>query len=326
VLTMGEVHTGLLQHSTAMPPALTAALLDIAIGQRVRRFERPIAHAVSPDMYSGIDCVLPSANGARVRGVGTVVSRALITGGHVLQGSSYVDVVRGRSSIRQPWSHYLAQLGTVETIGKSDGRHIVAGFLAGAAGTTGAPAHGVLDLSAISDRAMDAVQLRPQLDRRVPFRSTRTRLRWAVTDRDPQAQAGHDDGCAAPTLAFTIESDTVRTVSLPGRGLTAVTVANLCECLALHDWLLTTLLAIIERSRIGSGSRGEVVRRLAPAVDYLLHLWMPAARVDSAMADLWESLEHRGGFTRQWQASVARVRDQVALATLALRPEPSPSS
>lgn len=49
-----------------------------------------------------------------------------------------------------------------------------------------------------------------------------------------------------------------------------------------HDWLLTTLLLIIERSRIGALPRGEVARRLTPAVDHLLHLRTPAARINQS--------------------------------------------
>src|SRR5207244_8635773 len=95
-------------------------------------------------------------------------------------------------------------------------------------------------------------------------------------------------------------------------------VTGLCEDLALHDWLLTAILQILDRSRIGALPRGEVVRRLAPAVDHLLHLWMPAARVDRSLLGVWESIERRPGFSRQWRASVDRVRDQVAVSTPAL--------
>jgi hypothetical protein len=59
-----------------------------------------------------------------------------------------------------------------------------------------------------------------------------------------------------------------------------------------------------------------VIGRLAPAVDYLLHLWMPAARVDAALAPFWHGIEQRPGLTRQWQTNVDRVRDQLALAVI----------
>jgi hypothetical protein len=117
-------------------------------------------------------------------------------------------------------------------------------------------------------------------------------------------------------VVFGISDDKARTVRLPYRDLDVAAQAALCEDLALHDWLLTTLLSLIERSRIGSGSRSEIVRRLQPAVDYLLHLWMPAARIDQALADVWHCVEQSPGFSRQWQINVDRVRDQLALGTM----------
>ena len=95
-------------------------------------------------------------------------------------------------------------------------------------------------------------------------------------------------------------------------------VVEFCEDLALHDWLLTTLLRMLERSRIGIDSRSDVVRALRPAVDHLLHLWMPAARGDEISAALWDRLERRPGLSRQWHASVDRIRDQIALSTIGL--------
>jgi hypothetical protein len=60
-----------------------------------------------------------------------------------------------------------------------------------------------------------------------------------------------------------------------------------------------------------------VVQRLRPAVEHLLHLWMPAARGDEAGAALWAGLERRPGLARQWDALVHRVRDQLALGAIA---------
>jgi hypothetical protein len=93
---------------------------------------------------------------------------------------------------------------------------------------------------------------------------------------------------------------------------------ELGEDLALHDWLLTALLELIERSRSGRSARPQVVERLRPAIDDLLHLWMPAARLDKSMLPLWQSLEQQPGFTKQWAASVSWIRDQVALSTIML--------
>jgi hypothetical protein len=138
----------------------------------------------------------------------------------------------------------------------------------------------------------------------------RTRLRWAALTSGAET--------AEPRVRFTIEEGNVRTVAVTAGAASSAHVVDLCEDLALHDWLLTAILHILDRSRIGALPRTEVVRRLAPAVDHLLHLWMPAARVDRSLLGVWESIERRPGFTRQWRASVDRVRDQVAVSTVAL--------
>jgi hypothetical protein len=107
----------------------------------------------------------------------------------------------------------------------------------------------------------------------------------------------------------------VRTVHLTCAAPLPAIVA-LCEDLALHDWLLTRVLRIVEPSCIGAPSATEALARLRPAIDHLLHLWMPGARVDTALLPVWEALERRLGFTLQWQTLVARIRDQLAVHTL----------
>lgn len=301
MLTLGEVHTGLLQNSTSVPQATSLRLLALVLGERVRHSSRPIAYAVSPERLTGVDCRLPTVSKARVRGVGTVVSRAAITGGHVLQGSTFTRVVKGEADRRLPWSHYMSRPGVVETIGKADQQDLADGFV------ETKPALPNLDLGAISDRVMDEVQVAEGLDRRPPFRMARTRLRWVVAHTSPGRHS---------RIRFSIDNDTLRTIAVEIDVDDPRAVAAFCEDLALHDWLLTTLLDIVERSRIGDGSRDRVIDRLRPAIDYLLHLWMPAARVDQAVLPLWESLERRPGFTKQWQALVNRIRDQVAVSAV----------
>lgn len=302
MLTLGEVHTVLLQHSSSLPPDRSMHALALLLGERVRRSERPIAYTVSPDTLTGVDCVLATRSGGRTRAVGTAISRACLTGDHVLQGSSYVRIVRSETNRRLPWSYYLARPGIAETIGRADPDDLAGGFVV--------PEHpgGALDMGAMSGRIMDSAQLRARPDRKPPFRMWRTRLRWASIP--PQ------DG-AQPHMRFRIENSNVRTVTVRAAA-PSTQVVELCEDLALHDWLLTSLLLIIEGSRIGEHERGEVVRRLAPAVDHLIHLWMPAARVDHSLLGIWEKIEHRPGFTRQWLANVDRVRDQIAISTAAL--------
>jgi hypothetical protein len=301
MLTLGEVATGLLQNSTSVPPPDCARLLELVFGERVRNATRPIAYTVSPDLLTGVDCRLAAGSGARtVRGVGTVVSRAAVTGGHVLQGSTFARVARSEAARRLPWSHYLSRPGVVEVIGKAEWGDLATGF------TTPKPSNGTLDLGAVSDRLMDSVQARG-LDRKRPFPTMRTRLRWCVV---------HDGDTERMQVHYSVENDTLRTASLTVAAGDATAVATLCEDLALHDWLLTTLLDLVERSR--GGPRSQLLDRLRPAIEYLLHLLMPAARVDQSVMPLWESLERRPGFSKQWRALVDRIRDQVAIGTVTL--------
>ncbi|MDT5027624.1 MAG: hypothetical protein QOE61_4050, partial [Micromonosporaceae bacterium] len=201
-VTLGEVHTGLLHHSSAVSSTLATRLLDVVLGERVRRSDRPTSYVLSPSQLTGVDCPLPAAAGTKVRGVGTVVSRAAITGGHVVQGSAFTQVRRSPEARRLPWSHYLARPGIVETLSRVDGRRLADGFLEGRSPS------GHLDLGAIGRRAMDAVQDRRDLDHRTAFRSTRTRLRWVIIPAEGQQ-----------SVSFGVVSETIRTVRLPSRGL-----------------------------------------------------------------------------------------------------------
>ncbi len=296
LVTVGEVHTGLLRSSTALAAADAEALLNLVQGRRVRSSERPIAHAQSPDRHIGVDCPLASS-GARVRGVGTVCTRATITGGHVAQASAYTRVVRGTAGRRLPWSHYLAAPGTIETIGKVDAGRITDAVLLGEPGDA-------LNLDAIGNRTLDQVQHDHRLDHRPAFRTARTRLRWAAGPAGTPA-----------TLSLRVDDPTTRTLRLRHTTADDRAMVEFCEDLALHDWLLTTLLAMVE-SRPAGSARAETVARVRPAIDFLLHLWMPAARTDPAVEELWRDLEHRPGFSRQWRVNVDRIRDQLALDTI----------
>ncbi|MEV6520507.1 SCO2521 family protein [Longispora sp. NPDC051575] len=305
VLTVGEVHTGLLQHSTGLPPDDVSRVLAIVPGERVRRSARPIAHAVSPDVLTGVDCPLATRSGRRAPGAGTTVSRALITGGHVLQASTraVIEPAAATGRRRLPWSHYLTKPGVLEHRGAWAAEDLVLGFL------SPARAPETLDLGAIATALMDDIQLSPLLDAVRPFTTPRTRLRWALVP--PGADGGRH-------LDLTLEKGDLRTLRLTGTPEEIPAVVELCEDLALHDWLLSTLLGLIERADIGGGSWARTLGRLRPAVDTLLHLWMPAARLDDRVLDVWEVLERRPGLSRQWHTSVSRVRDQLAMATVTL--------
>jgi hypothetical protein len=178
---------------------------------------------------------------------------------------------------------------------------VALGFLDHAGGVSS-----YIDLDAIGRRTLNAVQDRPGLDHRSAFRFGRTRVRFVI-----HAATGDATGAN-----FTIRGDSVRTLQLTGAAAPLAAQIEFCEDLARHDWLLSALLSLVERSRIGTDSRSVVIDRLTPALDHLLHLWMPAARTDAALAELWRALEVRPGLSRQWQVNVDRIRDQVALGLL----------
>ncbi|OKI56192.1 SCO2521 family protein [Micromonospora sp. CB01531] len=302
MLTVGEVHTSLLQHSTALAQEQSAEVLSLVEGEAVLTSRRPSLYAVSPDVRTGVDCWLPSAKKRQLRGVGAVVTRAIITGGRIGQASSVIQVVPGQR--RQPWSHYLASPGVLETVGKLDAADLAAGFLHGNAAD-------VLNLEAITGRVLDGVQMSDLLDRRPPLRAARTRLRWTarVAERPDQVSSA----------VVTVDSPTLRTVELVvGPQDVPAAVAGLCEDLALHDWLLTMLSAVVEAAVTRSVSGQEHIERLRPVLEHLLHLWLPGARVDPRLRPIWDRLEQVPGFSRQWKSSVNWIRDQISVSNQAL--------
>ncbi|MEU3979111.1 SCO2521 family protein [Streptomyces sp. NPDC026672] len=303
VLACGEVRTTLLATSRALSGEEACALLRLRAGDRVRLASRPVPYAESADVLTGVDCPLPTASGARVRAVGTVRARALLTGGRVLQSSARVALPADGERARGPWGRHLARPGTVRPFGRLPAEDVADGWLAG----TDRP--GELALGAVAGRLLADVTRQPVLDHRPPFRSRPTRLRWAAL-RAPAGQAPAieslvlvDDGLRTARLRLPERDD--------GDALTAF-----CEDLALHDWLLTTLLAQVERSGLGSADDLVALRALRPAVGRLLHLWMPAARLDPDLAALWDPLERAPGFSRQWHGLAQRIRDQTALLAL----------
>jgi hypothetical protein len=85
---------------------------------------------------------------------------------------------------------------------------------------------------------------------------------------------------------------------------------------ALHDWLLSTLVEMVHKAALGIAGRAEALDRLVPAIDHLLHLWMPGARADELTEGIWAVLERRGGFSRQWETLVHRIRDQLSVGAV----------
>ncbi|MFF8590447.1 SCO2521 family protein [Streptomyces sp. NPDC015220] len=310
VLACGEIRTCLLPAGQALDIRAAAQLLGVRADERVLLSERPNLYARSPDTLTGVDCTLPSANGARVRAVGTVAARAALTEGRVLQTSAYFRVPAAGPDQRRPWGHYLVRPATVEPFGKLPHEAVAEGVLGGGR-------HGELDVGLIADGLLTRLLRHPLLDQRPPLRSRPTRLRWAALP------AGPGDG---PSIErFTLAEDELRTVRLRvPEGTDSAEIAGLCDDLALHDWLLTTVVRMLDGIALGSGTqpararqraqdRPAVVEALRPAVDHLLHLWMPRARVARELAPLWEALEERPGFTRQWRTLVQRIRDQLTL-------------
>ncbi|MGH3415692.1 MAG: SCO2521 family protein [Actinocrinis sp.] len=312
-LAVGEIRTGLLRNSAALPKSTVGELLDLVPGEPVRQSERPIAFALSPEVANGVDTQIPTAQGGRIRAVGTILTHAAVTGGRVLQTSSYTRVESSGAQRRAPWSHYTAKPGMIETISRAKPRDLAAGYLA----FDNEP--DCLDLGAVSERLARRTQGSAVLDGRQPLRFQWTRLRWA-------ALYGSEPGAPEPAAHFELVDDTVRALSLwiphppttPDGAVRLEAILELCRDLALHDFVLTTLTRRIERVDPGSGDRDRTVAELRPVIDHLLHLWMPGARVDDELAAVWDGFERRPGFTRQWDAAVGRVRDQLALHTLQL--------
>jgi hypothetical protein len=301
MLILGEIRTCLLRNSTGVRQTVVGELLALISGEQVWMSERPIAHAVSPDVVRGVDCPLPTRSGARNRGVGTIAAHAVISAGRVLQGSVTARVQPARLDRRLPWSHYVSRPGVVEMIGKSGLADVAHGFV------TESSSSAVLDLGSVSERLISRMQTSPHLDHVTPFRSARTRMRWvALGDNNRSAR-----GCQ-----FTVGSDNSRTMSItvPEDDLPAA--VRFCEDVALHDWVLTTVLRIVDRGDLGSGDGPDILARLRPAVNHLMHVWMPGAHVPDSMMPFWRALERRSGFTRQWDATVARIRDQLAMRML----------
>jgi hypothetical protein len=303
VLIVGEVHTGLLRGPGPVTGDDARRLVDLLAGEPVLVSERPLAYVRSPERPVGVDCPLAEAGPARqVRGIGTAVRRSAITGGHIVQGSAYATVVPAAASTRRPWSHYLARPGHIEVLGRTRWSELAESL------ATPRPAVTALDLAAVAGRAADDVQHVVPVSGSPRLRSARTRLRW-VASVDPT-------GTATPGVRFAVHRDEVRLLRLTVAAEPAAGLAAACEDVALHDWLLSTLIEVIRKAPIGVLPRAEVLDRLLPAIDYLLHLWMPGARGDEFTGLIWAVLERGGGFSRQWETLVHRIRDQLSVAAL----------
>ncbi|MET9829363.1 SCO2521 family protein [Streptomyces sp. NPDC006385] len=303
VLACGEVRTCLLPSFQALDRRAAAQLLRLRADEHVRVSERPTMYALSPEVLTGVDCRLPTSNGSKVRAVGTVAARAALTEGRLLQSTAYFSAPAAGPDTRRPWGQYLVRPGLVEPFGKLPQQAAAEGVLRGAD-------KGELDLGMIAEALMAQLRRHAFLDRRVPFKSRPTRLRW-VARREPERER-------ASLVNFTVAEGGLRTTELRlPSDVPAAAAAGLCEDLALHDWLLTTVQHMLDNSRLGAADGPSVVEALHPVVVHLLHLWMPRAHVDPALGHLWDVLEEKPGFSRQWENLSRRIRDRLALQAVA---------
>ena len=299
-LVLGEVRTCLLHNAGPLPQPVVVQLLGLVPGRRVLSADRPVGRSVSPDLTVGVDCRLATASQMKARGVGTITSHAVITGGAILQGSAKARLRSAAADRRLAWAHYAGQPGVIEVISRADAADLAAGYLADTSPTC------TLDLGSVSGHLIGGIQMRPQLDHITYIRSRLTRVCWV-------ARAGDSHH---PVARVHIKDEVVRTIELTVPEDQLGLASWFCEDFALHDWLLTTLGQVIEQADRARIAGREPIDVLSPVIEGLLHLWMPGAYVDAAMRTLWDALERRPGFSLQWNAQVARIRDQIALRTL----------
>jgi hypothetical protein len=293
-VVLGVVVTNLLNTSEPLPLEAGRQALKLLPGVGADWRSHPVDQVVSPDMFYGVDCGLATSR-TQPRVVGTVRARALLTGGHMLQGSARVDVVLDASTRRMPWSYYAARTGTVEAVNKADPADLVAGFL------STDPGGGLLDLAGIGAHVMSRLDEVPQVDRQARMHTEAGLLRWAVLVRDDgEFQA---EVVAGPDGGFRVR------MTAPLAML--ANIVEFCEILALHHWLLAALKNAFDRA---SRSR-RPMDELGPALSYLGHMWNPTAYLPAATAWIWEALEHEAQLTWGWQSTLTRVRDKVSLLT-----------
>jgi hypothetical protein len=305
---MGEVHTGLLMTSAAVSSETATELLAILPGSSVRARRRPVPCAWSPEVLTGVDCLAPVTGRREVRVVGTPATRVSLTGGLIVQAGTHATVRHDPSGRRRPWGHYLAQPGVLEVLGTEPEETLATGFLAGAVTAK------TLDIGAVNVRALAAVQRSTRLDHNPPFRSRRTQLRWSAQAADSEQE-----------LVFTLGPDELRTARLRAHEADPRALADFFADLALHDWMLSALLELVDRAMARSRPAVDLVSMLRPGIDHLVHAWMPAAHVSRALAQVWQEFDQGSRFSLQWQKTVERIRDQLSAGLIeALQPLPEP--
>jgi hypothetical protein len=255
-----------------------------------------------------VDCTAPLAERREVRIVGTPATRLSLTDGRIIQAGTHATLRHDAAGRRRPWSHYLAQPGVLELLGKASDESLATGFLRGPATSA------TLDLGAVNVRTLATIQRSERLDRNPPFRGRLTRLRWSAETSDSEQE-----------IVFTLGADGLRTVRLRAPEPNPRALADFCADLALHDWLLSTLLDTVDRAVARSRPAAELISMLRPGIDNLVHAWMPAAHVSRTLDGIWQELDLRSGFSLQWQKTVERIRDQLSVGLIeALQPFTEP--
>lgn len=299
-MIIGEIRTGLLRTSLPLPGQAVAELLSLRPGREVTPVERPINRTVSPDSVVGVDCALSTEPQTKARGIGTVVTHAVVVGGAVVQSSTSTRLEWVDYRERQGWSRYSHRRGVVDVLGGPDRAKVIAGA------KLPSPQHRALDLGAVCQRMLTLVQGRPQLDHKVTLRTRPTALRWNAI-----AEEG-----ARPRVHLHIDSDVRRTVDLVVPPDLLGEASRFCEDLALHDWLYTALRRVVEQAERDMATGADPTNLLGAALTVLVRLWMPGAHVHHALRPLWADLETEPNFTASWQQNVAWIRDQVSMRTL----------
>jgi hypothetical protein len=297
-VVLGEVRTTLLRHSGAIPANTAERLLRLVPGQAVLARRHPMERIASPERLTGVDCPLASWDRSKARGIGTVLSRATVTGGRILQGTSWATLHRVPAGRRLAWGRYLGRPGVIEVMTRAADDDLADGFLDADA------ARETLDLGAIAGQVMESVQASGRLDNRVTVRARTHRLRWV-------AFLGGD---ASPKADIRDEADeTFTTVRLRSGRSDPDLAARFCEDFALHEWLLSTLQLILRQAMRAAAAGNDPLPLLRPALSQLVHLWMPGVGVDPVMARLWEGLERHPGYSKQYDRVVTRIRDEIGL-------------
>jgi hypothetical protein len=307
-LTIGEVHTGLLLTSTAVSTEAAKALLAILPGESVRTRQRPVRYAWSPEVLTGVDCFAPIAGRKEVRVVGTPATQVSLTDGHIVQARTHATFRHEPTGRRRPWAHYLAQPGVLEVLGTASEEKLATGFLSGPA------ALAALDLGAVNLRTLAAIQRNTKLDHNPPFHTRHTRLRWSAEVAGDRQE-----------MVFTLGANGLRTARLRTEEPDPRALADFCTDLALHDWLLSALLELVDRAVARRRPTVEVIDLLRPGIDHLVHTWMPAAHVSKTLSEIWQDFDVKSGFSLQWQKTVQRIRDQLSVGIIeALQPLAEP--